>query len=95
MTKKKLSRYEINRLVRRVLISHAVDLSQINFTASGAAVCLYGMMLKDPNQAFQPMEIMEMAKDLEKVQDVQYVQFELDNWNIISNMGDWQIMKTK
>lgn len=95
MAKEKLSRYEINRLVRRVLASHAVDLAQISFSTSGATVYVYGMLLKDPDQPFKASEVSNLVKDLEKVQDVQNIHFEVDNWKIISHMGDWQILKTK
>jgi len=93
--KKQISRYELNRMVRQVLIRHAVDLTQLQYSSSGETVYLYGYLLKDSDGKFSPVTIETMVKELARLPYVKSIQFDLHNWVISSDIGTWQIAARK
>lgn len=93
--KKQFSRYEINRMVKQVLVRHSVDLIQVQFSCSGETVYLYGDLFKDLGRKFTPREIEVMVKDLSKLPGVRSLQFDFNNWNISGELDAWAITLRK
>jgi hypothetical protein len=93
--KKKVSRYEVNRKVKQVLIKHNADLTQLQFSSSGETVYLYGFLVKDTGRKFTPESIEAMIKELSRLPHVKDIQFDLHDWNISSDIGAWQIVERK
>jgi hypothetical protein len=90
----KVSRYEVNRNVRMVLARHDADLSRVDYSFTGNTVYLYGDLIK-PHRDFSPKEIEDLAREISSLQHVRDIQFDLNNWKLISAGGSWTIAKTK
>jgi len=58
-----ISRFEINRNVKRVLIRHAVVLMALQFYCSGESVYLSGKLKKDPEREFSPAQIEALVRE--------------------------------
>ena len=89
-------RYQINQKVQQVLVKHAVDLNELQYSCSGKTtytVYLYGMLKKDPEGEFTASHIESLAKELMGLPFVNHIQFALDNWNITSDFGGLKILK--
>lgn len=95
MEKDALTRYEINRKVKALLIRFNVDLSQLQFSSSGETVYLYGKLQKDPKGDFKPPEIETLIKELSSIPQVRDLQFDLSNWNLTWEPGFLNINKLK
>ena len=85
------SRYEVNQQVQRVLVRHGVDLTQLHYSAAGSVVTLYGTLKRDPSGDFSVAKIEAMIKELERLPSHVFLQFELDNWTISREHGNWII----
>jgi hypothetical protein len=90
------TRYQINQKVRQVLVKHAVDLIELQYSCSGKAaftVYLYGNLKKDPTGEFSPSHIEALANELLNLPNINHIQFALDNWHIASDFGGLKILK--
>ncbi len=91
----KVSRYEINRKVKMILVRHAVDLSQLQYSSSGPTVYLFGKLQKEPKGEFKIQEIEAMAHEIGSVPHVQGLEFDLSNWNAIFEPGFVNVTKKR
>jgi hypothetical protein len=89
-----VSRYEINRKVRMIFTRHDADLSKIDYSFTGSSVYLYGDLVR-PDRDFSAQEIENIAREISALPQVRDIQFELNNWVILSSGESWQINKTK
>jgi hypothetical protein len=80
-------RYEINRKIKAVLIRHAVDLMQLQYSNSGDTVYIFGKLEKEPRGEFAPPEVESMIRDLAGIEDVTDIQFDLSNWSLLYEPG--------
>ncbi len=88
------SRYDVNREVRIVLVRHAVNLREINYSFVGSTVHLYGALHKDPEGEFTPAHIELLLNDLRRLEPVRNLQVDVENWSITSSGLSW-IIKNK
>jgi len=93
--KEQVSRYELNRMVKQVLVRHAVNLMQLQFSSSKETIYLYGDLVKDPEGPFTPSGVEVLIKDLSRMPHVKNLQFNFNNWNISGELDSWQISKRK
>lgn len=84
---KALSRYEINQQVRRSLLRHSVDLSQLQYSSTGTTVYLFGRLQKDPQGEFTDQEVESMVRELHRLPGVREIRFELSNWMLLMEPG--------
>ncbi len=89
-----VSRYEINRKVRMIFTRHDADLSKIDYSFMGSSVYLYGDLVR-PDRDYSAQEIESIAREISALPHVRDIQFELNNWVILSSGESWQINKTK
>lgn len=89
-----VSRYEVNRKVRRIFARHEADLSKIDYSFMGSSVYLYGDLVR-PDRDYSAQEIESIAREISALPHVRDIQFELNNWVILSSGESWQINKTK
>jgi hypothetical protein len=88
MTKKDpFIRYEINRKIKAVLIRHAVDITELQYSNSGEVVYLFGKLLKDPKGTFSAGEVESMIREITAIPEVQDVSFDLSNWTVMYEPG--------
>jgi len=89
------SRYEINRKVRQILISHNTDMTKISYSFIGKTIYIYGSLAKDPQGDFSLSSVKALVSDLMKLPRVHDIQFDLENWIISAEPGEMSVMKGK
>ena len=92
MLKRKLSRLETSKEVRRVLNRHGVDLSYCVYSCYGLEVRLTGWLCKTDGSDFNSALISAMIEDFQRNLSGYNLLGEFDNWNFstdrISFVGD-------
>ena len=78
----KTNRFEMNKLVRRVLSRHHVDMSQVSYTCIGGRVLLSGFLTKTSGGEFNASGIESMLQEFRKIKGVADIGSELGNWDI-------------
>jgi hypothetical protein len=89
-----VSRYEVNRKVRMIFARHDADLTKIDYSFMGSSVYLYGDLVR-PDRDYSAQEIESIAREISALPHVRDIQFELNNWVILSSGESWQINKMK
>jgi hypothetical protein len=89
------SRYEINRKIRQVLVSHNADMTRINYSFVNKTVYMYGSLVRESQGEFSLPVIESIIRELMKLPRVQKIQFDLDNWAISNEPGELNIVKKK
>jgi len=87
------SRYEINRKVRQILVSHNADMTKISYSFINKTVYIFGSLVKDPEGEFHLSSVKALVADLMKLPRVHDIQFDLDNWMISTQAGDMSITR--
>lgn len=90
-----LSRYEVNRKIRQVLVSHNADMTKINYSFINKTVYMYGSLVRESQGEFSLHVIENIIRELMKLPRVQKIQFDLDNWVISNEPGELNIAKRK
>lgn len=89
-----VSRYEINRNVRMIFTRHDADMTKIDYSFMGNTVYLYGDLTRTDGD-FSPQEIEVMVKELSALPHVRDIQFNLNNWLVLSSGDSWKASMTK
>lgn len=89
-----VSRYEINRNVRMILTRHDVDLTRIDYSFMGSTVYLYGDLVR-PDGDYSTNEIDFIIREIAALPHVRDIQFDLNNWLVVSAGDSWQAAKKK
>jgi hypothetical protein len=89
-----VSRYEVNQKVRMVFARHEADLSMIDYSFMGSTVYLYGDLVRQERD-YSAKEIEAIVRDISAIPQVRDIQFDLNNWVVLSAEGSWQINKTR
>ncbi len=90
-----VSRYEVNRQVRVVLIRHDIDLTKIDYSCIDGTVYLSGELFKTNDGDIVPTMIESLFKEIAGISGVRNVQSDLQNWSISSFRNSWEITKGK
>lgn len=78
----KTNRFEMNKLVRRVMSRHQVDMSQVSYTCIGGRILLSGFLIKGSGNEFTASGIESMLQEFRKIKGVSDVGSELGNWDL-------------
>ena len=78
-SKQKLSKGQINKEVRRILLQFQVSLSDLTFTTSIKSIYLLGSLLKNNGNDFKTEELTLLVNELENYGNIRS---DLDNWYI-------------
>lgn len=92
---RKYSRYEINQLVKAVLVRNSVDLSALNFSSTEHSAYFNGELKKDPRGDLTKQNIMAMVREMESLPVKLEITFDLNNWKIVQRYGSWEIAQSK
>ncbi len=90
-----VTRYDVNRQVRSVLVRHAVDLSRLGYSYSGRTVFFWGSLRKDHGGEFDLGTVEALVRDLYGLPYGQGLQFDLDDWTVSYEAGSLIIAKRK
>ncbi len=88
-----VSRYEINRNVRMVLTRNDADLTKIDYSCMGGTVYLYGELVRQ-DRDYVAKEIDSIIGEIAALPHVHDIQFDLNNWLVVSSGNSWRITKT-
>ena len=86
-------RYEINRRIRQILVSHNADMTKINYSFINKTVYMYGSLVRESQGEFSLPAMEVIIRELMQLPRVRKVQFDLDNWAISNEPGDLNIAK--
>jgi hypothetical protein len=89
-----VSRYEVNRNVRMVFTRHDADLTRIEYSFMGSTVYLDGDIVK-PGGDFPIQEIEAIAREISALPHVRDIQFNLNNFIVVSSGDSWQVTKMR
>ena len=90
-----LFRYEINTRVRQILISYNIDMSKLSYSCIKKTIYLYGSLNKIPYGDFSIANIKSLVAELMHLPRIRDVQFDLENWIISTEAGEFNIIKGK
>ena len=90
-----LLRYEINRKIRQVLVSHNADMTKISYSFVHRTVYMSGNLVRESQGEFSLPVIEGMIRELMKLPRVQKILFDLENWIISNEPGALNIVKKK
>jgi hypothetical protein len=88
-------RYEINRKVRDILVSHNADMTKISYTCTNRTVSIYGSLLNNDLTDFNMSTIKVLVSELMNIPSVHTIHFDLDNWTIVAETEELTIIKGK
>jgi len=87
------SRYDINRKIKSCLVTHKADLTEIKFSFSGKRASFQGKLAKSSGAEFKVEEIENLCKAIAALPAIKFLNFELEDWTIVSTMGSFVISK--
>ena len=90
-----LLRYEINRKIRQVLVSHNADMTKISYSFVHRTVYMSGNLVRESQGEFSLPVIEGMIRELMKLPRVQKILFDLENWIISNEPGALNIVRKK
>ncbi|MBT7609210.1 MAG: hypothetical protein HN576_05610 [Bacteriovoracaceae bacterium] len=76
----KLSRFDVNKKVRRALVRNGADMGFIQFSFAGRTVTFTGRLQKDDGREFSASNLDSMLQEIYKIGV--HVHSDLDNWSI-------------
>jgi len=76
------TRYEMNRLVRRVLTRHRTDLGLITISCTARFVHLSGRLTKTTRPDYKPADIDLIFQEIKQVPMVRGIEADLENWTV-------------
>ena len=85
-------RYELNRKVRNILVSHNADMTKVSYSSSNKTVSIYGVLLNHDHKDFNISTLRVLVSELMNIPGVSF-NFALDNWIIVAEPGDLTIIK--
>ena len=87
------SRYETNRRVKQILVSHNVDMTKINYSCVNKTIHFYGSLNKLSQEDLSLSNIEALVSELMNLPRISNIQFDLDNWFISAEPGDVSITR--
>jgi len=91
-----VDRYEINRLIRGILIRNDVDLTKIDYSFIGNTAYLYGELVKNQrHEDFELSGLEQMIREIARIPGVRYLQVDLKNWIVTHSGHTVSIVKGK
>ena len=82
MAKQKLSKAQISKEVRRILLKYQTNLSEVYFNAGVSSIILSGNLVKNSGREFKSEEMFNLTNELLKLG---HIRCELENWVIGSD----------
>ncbi len=91
--KQNATRYDTNRKIRQVLVSHSTDLSHLFFSFSGKTARFSGRFLKTSGREMKFEEVEALCKKLTSLSAVRFLSFDMEDWVISAGLGSMDIVK--
>lgn len=91
--KQNATRYETNRKIKQVLVSHSTDLSRVFFSFTGKTARFTGRFLKTSGRAMKFEEVEILCRTLIGLAGVRFLNFDMDDWAISAGVGSINIVK--
>lgn len=91
--KETATRYDINRKIKQILVSHSTDLTRIFFSFSGKTARFSGRLLKTSGQEMKFEEVDALCRSLTNLAEIRFLNFEMDDWAISAGLGSMNIVR--
>lgn len=91
--KKNVNRYDTNRKIKQILVTHGTDLSKIFFSFSGKTARFSGRFLKTSGQEMKLEEVETLCRTLTGIAGIRFLNFDMEDWAISTGMGSVNIVK--
>lgn len=87
------TRYDTNRKIKQVLVSHNTDLSKIFFSFSGKTARFSGCFFKTSGQEMKFEEVETLCRTLTGLAGIRFLNFDMEDWAISAGPGSMNIVK--
>ncbi|MGD9823150.1 hypothetical protein [Desulfobacter sp.] len=87
------TRYDTNRKIKQVLVSHNTDLSRIFFSFSGKTARFSGRFFKTSGQEMKFEEVETLCRTLTCLAGIRFLNFDMEDWTISAGLGSMNIIK--
>ncbi|WP_321494022.1 hypothetical protein [uncultured Desulfobacter sp.] len=91
--KQNTTRYDTNRKIKQILVSHSTDLTRIFFSFSGKTARFSGRFLKTSGQEMKFEEVDTLCRSLTNLAEIRFLNFDMDDWAISAGLGAMNIVK--
>lgn len=91
--KETATRYDTNRKIKQILVSHSTDLTRIFFSFSGKTARFSGRLLKTSGQEMKFEEVDALCRSLTNLAEIRFLNFEMDDWAISAGLGSMNIVR--
>lgn len=91
--KQNATRYDTNRKIKQVLVSHNTDLSGIFFSFSGKTARFSGRFLKISGQEMKFEEVEILCRALTGLDGIRFFNFDMEDWAISAGPGSMNIVR--
>ena len=91
--KQNATRYDTNRKIKQILVSHGTDLSKISFSFSGKSARFSGRFLKTSGQEMKFEEVETVCRSLTGLAGIRFLNFDMEDWAISAGLGSVNIVK--
>lgn len=91
--KQHATRYDTNRKIKQILVSHSTDLSKIFFSFSGKTARFSGRFLKTSGKEMKLEEVETLCRNLTGLAGVRFLNFDMDDWAISAGLGSINIVR--
>jgi len=79
----KINRFELNRVIRRVLVRHRIDLKSLTFYSFNSYIEFHGLLLKSDGCDVSLSEAKSLIQELKNIKSDAF--FHFSNWHITNN----------
>ncbi|MBF0297698.1 MAG: hypothetical protein HQK51_03200 [Oligoflexia bacterium] len=91
--KPQISRFEINKKVRSILIKNGVCMTDIQYTCTTATVHINGTLIKDTGKEFERAAVEYLLKEITDIKSIKHMVVNLSNWDIKIEGGSCLVNK--
>ncbi|MBF0208041.1 MAG: hypothetical protein HQK53_14270 [Oligoflexia bacterium] len=90
---KTISRFEINKRVRNILVKHGVSMHLMQNSCAGHTIYLKGTLLKENEAAFELQAVEYLLSDITALSFVKHLVIDFTNWKIVHEGSSFAIEK--
>jgi hypothetical protein len=90
-----VSRTEMYRQIRVILVRHLIDIGRLSIQMSSSSVRLHGTLLRLPGVSapLAPEMVGSIMSEIGRVEGVKRVIAEFENWTQAHGMGAWHLVE--
>ena len=87
------NRYDTNRKIKQILVSHSTDVSKVFFSFSGKTARFSGCFISISGRGLKYGEVEALCKTLSNISGIRFLTFDMEDWAISAGMGSLNIVR--